>query len=152
MGNLRVRWQQQLQHEVMTGSHHLIVDEPIPVGEDAGPDPYDLLLGALGSCTSMTLLLYAKRKQWPVEGIEVQLSHERLHAQDCERCESTSGQVDQIHMNVQIQGPLTEEQLERLHDIARRCPVHRTLTTETIIDSTVEHVVSRPALEDFPAT
>jgi len=117
--------------EISVGPHRLVGDEPTWVGgTDTGPNPYDLLLAALGSCTSMTVALYARRKQWPLEAVTVRLRHSRIHAVDCEECETRAGMLDQIERDVELHGALTEEQRARLLDIANKCPVHRTLTSE----------------------
>jgi putative redox protein len=111
-----------------SASHQLMSDEPKSAGgEDLGPSPYDLLLMALGSCTSMTLRMYANHKQLPLDAIEVRLRHERIHAQDCEHCEETTGRVERITRELTIKGDLTEAQRQRLIEIADRCPVHRTM-------------------------
>jgi uncharacterized OsmC-like protein len=125
-----------LQNEVRYGDKGtLITDEPIAAGgEGAGPDPYTLLLGALGSCISMTTILYARRKGWPVERVTVRLGQQRIHAQDCAECEhSQEGFVTRIERSISFEGTLTEEQLARLHEIAHKCPVHKTLTSEIVI-------------------
>jgi uncharacterized OsmC-like protein len=117
--------------EVVSGKHHLRVDEPGSVGgSDAAPGPYDYLLVALGSCTSMTVGLYARRKQIPLENITVSLSHSRIHAKDCEECETKEGMLDRIDISIELTGPLTPEQREKLMEIAAKCPVHRTLNSE----------------------
>jgi putative redox protein len=117
--------------EIAVGSHRLVADEPVAVGgTDTGPDPYGLLIAALGACTSMTVSLYARRKQWPLEGVTVKLRHTKIHAADCEDCEKKDGMLDRIECDVQLQGALTEEQRVRLLDIATKCPVHKTLTSE----------------------
>jgi putative redox protein len=113
----------------------LIIDEPVTAGgEGAGPDPYALLLAALGSCISMTVHLYARRKGWPVERVTVRLRQNRIHAEDCKECErTTEGFVHRIERSVVIDGDLSEEQQTRLQEIARMCPVHKTLSSEIII-------------------
>ena len=117
--------------EIAIGPHRLVGDEPIDAGgTDAGPDPYDFLLASLGSCTSMTVALYARRKQWPLEAVTVRLRHARIHAADCSECETREGMIDRIELALELTGPLTEEQRSRLLEIAGRCPVHRTLTSE----------------------
>jgi uncharacterized OsmC-like protein len=117
--------------EVVSGKHHLRVDEPGSVGgSDAAPGPYDYLLIALGSCTSMTVGLYARRKQIPLENITVSLSHSRIHAKDCEECETKEGMLDRIDISIELTGPLTPEQRGKLMEIAAKCPVHRTLNSE----------------------
>jgi putative redox protein len=127
MGNLR--------NEVTYGAHSLITDEPVAAGgEDAGPDPYTLLLGALGSCISMTVTLYARRKAWPLKRVTVRLRQERMHGKDCAECvEKPEGFVHRIERSVTVEGSLTEEQQTRLQEIAHKCPVHKTLTSPIII-------------------
>jgi uncharacterized OsmC-like protein len=119
------------KQEIVAGKHRLIADEPVSAGGgDAGPDPYDYLLASLGVCTSMTVGLYARRKQFPLEKITVSLWHSRIHARDCEECETKDGMVDRIDVEVELTGPLTSEQHAKLMEIAAKCPVHRTLTSE----------------------
>ena len=121
---------------IETLHHHLKSDEPIEAGgTDTGPSPYDLLLAALGSCTSMTIALYARRKQWPLKDVTVRLRHSRIYATDCTDCETKTGMLDRIEREIALTGPLTEEQRTRLLEIANKCPVHRTLTSEIRIDS-----------------
>jgi putative redox protein len=125
-----------LQNEVRYGENHiLITDEPVAAGgEDAGPDPYTLLLAALGSCISMTTTLYAKRKAWPLERVTVRLRNERTHVRDCAECmRTTEGYVHRIQRSVNYEGKLTDEQRARLQEIAHKCPVHKTLTSEIVI-------------------
>jgi uncharacterized OsmC-like protein len=117
--------------EVTVGKHHFQVDEPAGIGgTDSAPDPYDYLLASLGACTSMTVGLYARKKQIPLEGVTVSLSHARIHAEDCADCETKEGMLDRIEVNVQLSGPLSEEQHAKLMEIAGKCPVHRTLKSE----------------------
>jgi len=118
---------------IEVGRHRLTADEPAPAGGDAGPSPYDYLLVALGSCTSMTIALYARRKQWPLTGVVVRLEHSRVHAADCAECETREGKLDRIDSEITLEGPLSDEQRTRLLEIAERCPVHRTLTSEISI-------------------
>jgi uncharacterized OsmC-like protein len=124
--------------EVVAGRHRLAADEPVAAGgTDAGPSPYVYLLAALGSCTSMTVAMYARRKGWPLEGVEVELRHSRVHAQDCAECETKEGLLDRIDRVLRFAGPLSAEQRARLAEIADKCPVHRTLTAEINIRTTV---------------
>jgi putative redox protein len=119
------------KQEIAAGTHRLIADEPVSAGGgDAGPNPYDYLLTSLGVCTSMTVGLYARRKQFPLEKITVSLWHSRIHATDCEECETREGMLDRIDVEIELTGSLTTEQHSKLMEIAGRCPVHRTLTSE----------------------
>ncbi|MBE0616549.1 MAG: OsmC family protein [Proteobacteria bacterium] len=120
-----------LQVEIQAGRHRLVADEPVGVGDDAGPNPYDLLLAALASCTVMTVQLYARHKGWPLEGVVVTLDHQKIHARDCADCESDpSARVGVIEVRLGFRGDLTAAQVGRLLTIADRCPVHRTLAGE----------------------
>ena len=127
-----------LRQEAWAGQHTLVVDEPVDLGgTDAGPTPYELILTALGACTSMTLRLYADRKQWPLEQVEVRLRHSRIHARDCADCEVKEGYLDHVEKEIVVAGALSAEQVQRLGEIAELCPVNRTLkaavrTTQTI--------------------
>lgn len=136
MSEVVVTSQENLRNEVRYGAgHSFITDEPVAAGgEDAGPDPYTLLLAALGSCISMTLKLYARRKQWPLESVTVRLRQSRVHAKDCQECVADKeGFIHRIERTVTFTGPLSEEQRARLHEIAHKCPVHKTLSSEIII-------------------
>ena len=114
--------------------HRLASDEPRLVGGgDTGPNPYDLLLSALGACTSMTVSLYARRKRWPLEAVTVTLRHARIHATDCAECETKHGWLDHIECDIELRGPLEQEQRVRLREIANLCPVYKTLTSEVHI-------------------
>jgi uncharacterized OsmC-like protein len=116
---------------IVAGKHRLVADEPVSAGGgDAGPDPYDYLLASLGVCTSMTVGLYARRKQFPLENITVSLRHSRIYAEDCEECETKEGMLDRIDVEIELTGSLTAEQHAKLMEIAAKCPVHRTLTSE----------------------
>jgi putative redox protein len=123
---------------IVAGRHHLVADEPESLGgDDTGPTPYDLFLASLGACTSITLRMYANRKQWPLEGVRVSLQHEKIHARDCDECETESGKIDRISRHIDLLGPLDDEQRAKLTYIADRCPVHRTLMSENTISTTV---------------
>jgi uncharacterized OsmC-like protein len=125
-----------LQSEVRYGAGQtFITDEPSSAGgTDAGPDPYTLLLAALGSCISMTVMLYARRKAWPLERVTVRLRQQRIHAQDCIDCQTkTDTYVHRIERAVTFDGALTDEQRARLREIAHKCPVHKTLTSEIVV-------------------
>jgi len=122
--------------EVRAGSHSLITDEPLSVGgTDRGPAPYDLLAASLGACTSMTLQMYARRKKWPLEEAVVRLNHKKIHAKDCSSCETEEGYLDRIDRELELIGPLDDDQRGRLKEIADRCPVHRTLHSEVSIST-----------------
>jgi putative redox protein len=116
--------------QITAGHHRLVADEPRPIGDDAGPTPYDLLLAALGACTSMTVRMYAERKGWPLERVRVTLRHSRIHAEDCADCETTKGWISHIDRAIELSGDLDDDQRQRLMQIAERCPVHQTLTSE----------------------
>ena len=117
--------------DIEAGRFHIQADEPTSIGgTDAAPTPYDYLLGALGACTSMTIGLYARKKGWPLEEVKVGLHHSRIHAKDCEDCETKNGMLDHIDIKVDLSGPLTDEQRAKLMEIAGKCPVHRTLKSE----------------------
>jgi uncharacterized OsmC-like protein len=134
-----------LKNEVSYGNYHtLITDEPIDAGgEDAGPDPYTMLLAALGSCISMTTKLYAKRKGWPLERVIVRLRQERIHAKDCVECvDAAEGYVHRIQRTVTFEGNLDEEQRARLQEIAHKCPVHKTLTAPIVITDLKEEAAA----------
>jgi len=136
MSEVTVTSLSNLRNEVSDGAGQTFVtDEPLEAGgEGAGPDPYALLLAALGSCVSMTVTLYARRKGWPLERVRVRLRQRRVHAKDCAECASNSANfIHHIERAVELEGDLTEEQRARLQEIAHRCPVHRTLTNEIAI-------------------
>ncbi len=123
-------------HRVRSGGLEWAADEPVAGGGDGtGPDPYQLLLSALGACTSMTVRLYAERKGWPLRRTTVTLTHDRLHAADCAECETGTGHVDRTVREVHLDGNLDPAQRRRLLEIADRCPVHRTLTREILVET-----------------
>jgi uncharacterized OsmC-like protein/alpha-beta hydrolase superfamily lysophospholipase len=121
----------KLQQEITAGAHRFLADEPVAAGGlGSGPTPYDLLLAALGACTSMTIRLYADRKQIPLDRVKVALKHDRVYAADCKDCETKEGMVDQIGRQITLEGNLDPQTRQRLLEIANKCPVHRTLTSE----------------------
>ncbi len=123
------------QVELEADGHELLADEPVDSGgDDAGPNPYALLLSALAACKVMTAHMYADRKKWPLEAVNVALSTHKVHAEDCEDCESEEGaKVDIIEVEIGFEGDLDQAQLDRLTEISERCPVHRTMISETVI-------------------
>jgi len=136
MSDVTVTSLSNLQNEVRYGDGRtLVADEPAGLGgDDAGPDPYTLLLAALGSCISMTVTMYARRKAWPLERVVVRLRQQRIHAKDCAECErTTEGFVHRIERAVTVEGDLTDEQRARLLEIAHKCPVHKTLVSEIVV-------------------
>ena len=128
MTTVTVRSRQNYQQEIISGDHFVFADEPLSVGgDDTGPNPYELLLGALGACTSITLQMYARRKSWPLEAVEVELTHRRDYAKDCEECAEQEARIDVVEVKIGFRGDLDDEQRRRLHEIAQRCPVNQTL-------------------------
>jgi putative redox protein len=128
----------RFQQEITAGRHRFLADEPVAVGgQDSGPGPYDLLLAALGACTAMTLRLYAERKSLPLARVIVRLSQAKIHATDCENCETKEGMIDRIVRSITLHGELDADQRGRLMEIADKCPVHRTLTSEVDIRTEV---------------
>ena len=121
----------KFQNTVAIGPHHLAADEPRSAGgDDTGPGPYDFLLTALGACKSMTMRMYADRKSFPLERATVTLNHSKIYAKDCAECETKDGMLDQIEVAIGLEGPLDADQRKRILEIADKCPVHRTLTSE----------------------
>lgn len=113
------------------GPYHIDADEPVSYGgTDSGPSPYDFILGALGACTSMTIGLYARKRSWPVDKITVSLRHSKIHAKDCDDCETKEGRIDRVEMEIHLEGALTDEQRAKLMEVAGKCPIHQTLTHE----------------------
>ena len=124
----------KFQQTVTSGPHQMLADEPVAAGgQDSGPGPYDFVLAGLGACTSMTMRMYADRKSLPLDRVTVTLKHSKIHAKDCEECETREGMLDQIDRVISIEGALDADQRKRLMEIADKCPVHRTLTSEVRI-------------------
>jgi len=120
--------------QISAGRHVLVSDEPRTVGgQDAGPTPYELLLGALGACKAITLRMYARRKGWPLQGVYLNLSHAKKHAEDCANCDSADSLVDNIDVEIRLAGELTEQQRRTLLAVAEKCPLHRTLSSRVQI-------------------
>ena len=121
----------KFQQTVTIGPHQMLADEPVAAGgQDTGPGPYDFVLAGLGACTSMTMRMYADRKSLPLDRVTVTLKHSKIHAEDCAECETREGMLDQIDRVIAIEGALDADQRKRLMEIADKCPVHRTLTSE----------------------
>ncbi|MEM9822904.1 MAG: bifunctional alpha/beta hydrolase/OsmC family protein [Bacteroidota bacterium] len=124
--------------EIIAGRHGLIADEPEDLGgDDFGPSPYQLLSASLGACTAMTLQMYARRKKWDLQKVNVHLNHGKRYAEDCGTCEQSNSRIDHFERCIELEGDLTEEQIQRLLEIADRCPVHRTLHREVVITTTL---------------
>ena len=122
------------------GPHPLIADEPKSVGgTDSGPTPYGYLLAGLGACTSMTIRMYADHKKIPLEGVRVELQHDKIHADDCEACETGAGKIDRITRKIFLSGDLSPEQQKRIMEIADKCPVHRTLHSAVLVETELAH-------------
>jgi putative redox protein len=125
------------QVEILANGHRWLGDEPVEVGgDDTGPTPYELLLGALAACTCMTIAMYAKRKDWELEGVSVRYTHNKVHADDCDECEDdATGYLDRVESQITITGRFDDDQRARLEQVAKRCPVHKTLEKGmTIVD------------------
>jgi putative redox protein len=120
-----------MEQQIRVGRHQMVSDEPVSYGgADAGPSPYELLAAAVGSCTSMTLRMYARTKGWPLQRVVVTVRHDKIYARDCAECETKEGHIDLLEREISLEGPLDETQKQRLLEIAERCPVHRTLSRE----------------------
>jgi putative redox protein len=131
-----VRTEAGFRTDIVSNGFPLVADEPTSVGgTNTGPTPYDYLLTALGTCTSMTLRMYADRKEWPLESVTVRITHHKVHARDCAECEAATGYVDTVDREIELVGPLSDKQRERLLEIADRCPVHKTLHGEVLVQS-----------------
>jgi putative redox protein len=128
----------RFEQALLDGRHRFLADEPVAAGGgDAGPNPYELLLMSLGACTSMTLRLYAERKQWPLDRVTVRLRHSKIHAEDCATCETEKGMLDRITREIVLEGALDAAQRARMMQIADQCPVHRTLQSEIVIETSL---------------
>lgn len=139
MADVIVRSLDNLRQEIVAGPHTFFADEPADAGgDDSGPDPYELLLGALGACTSMTLHMYARRKGWPLEAVEVRLSHRHDYMHDCEECAERPVKIGVIERLITLRGDLDDTQRARLLDIAKKCPVHQTLTGTNRVNDRLE--------------
>jgi putative redox protein len=151
MSEIVVTSKTNLQNEVRYGmGHTFTTDEPADAGgDDAGPDPYTLVLAALGSCISMTVRLYARRKQWPVETVTVRLRQNRIHAKDCEVCDDEEGFIHRIERSVSFTGNLTGEQHARLQEIAHKCPIHKTLSSKIVITDIMDETLESSEAGDF---
>ena len=122
--------------DIQSGPHHLRADEPLAYGgTDLGPSPYQLLAAGLGACTAMTIRMYARRKGWPLAHVRVDVSHDKMHGQDCKDCNGRDGRIDVFRREIALEGELDGDQRQRLLQIADRCPVHRTLEASSRIDT-----------------
>lgn len=137
MARVSVESIKNVQVRVTAEDHVWIADEPPGVGDGAGPAPYDLLLGALGSCMTMTLLLYARRKEWALERVEVDIQHDRIHADDAAMVEEAGGLVERFQIELVLHGDLDDAQIARLSDISTRCPMRKTLAATHVFAESV---------------
>lgn len=143
MAEVIVRHLQNLQQQVIAREHSFIVDEPIKLkGDGLGPNPYDLLLAALGSCTSMTLMIYARNRGIPLEGVEVKMEYSRIYDNDCRDCQADERFLHKIVKNIKLKGNLDENQKTRLLQIASKCPVHKTLTSRLVIEDRLDETAT----------
>jgi putative redox protein len=138
LATLTVRSLGGLQQQILAPPHSFVADEPEEYGGDnAGVDPYELLLSALGACTNMTLLMYARRKDWDLVSVETTLTNDRIYGEDCLRCEEDGQYMDVVRRDIALRGRLTDEQVAVLTRVAGRCPVHKTLTKGLVVEDTV---------------
>ena len=138
MGEVVIRSEGTYRNAIEAGRHHFFADEPLAGGgTDEGPTPYDFLSAALGACTSMTLQFLAKRDGIPLTGVEVRITNDRMYAKDCADCLTTSGYIHHFNVTIKLEGDLTDAQREKLRDVARRCPVFKTLSNEIRITETL---------------
>lgn len=138
MGPVTVRAGASLRNEVETGRHHLVADEPVDAGgADAGPTPYDFLAAALGACTSMTMRVVAEREKIPLGGAEIQITSDRMYAKDCADCSNKTGYIHRFDVRIKLIGNLTDKQRDRMLEVAKRCPVAKTLTSEIRIEESL---------------
>ena len=134
MATVTAQTRKNYQVDIVANGHEILADEPKDKGGDnLGPNPYDLLLASLAACKVITVHMYAERKGWPVEKVNTTMSHQKIDAADCDDCDTESGKVDEILCDISFEGDLDDAQRERLAQIADRCPVHRTLHSETKI-------------------
>lgn len=138
MGKVIVRYIENMQHQVIAPPHSFIADEPIEAqGDGLGPNPYDLLLSALGTCTAMTIILYARKKAIPLEWVEVQLEHSKTYIEDCKDCSEEERRMEKIKRSIRVKGNLDDAQKEALLKVSSRCPVHRTISSKPIIEDEI---------------
>jgi putative redox protein len=138
MATVTAQTSKNYQVDIVANGHKILADEPESKGGDnRGPNPYDLLLASLAACKVITVHMYANRKGWPVEKVNISMNHRKIDAADCDDCTSQSGKVDEILCDISFEGDLDDEQRQRLAEIADRCPVHRTLNSETKVRTTL---------------